>query len=116
MTTTRPPLVDVTDLTLAFPAHVVGTLLPDWDTIPDEYKQWGSRNEFVRCVSDWFYRGLKDVLFEKAEGVTDEDAGRVMRMARACLASFEPKHEHKIAGVAYLLASYFTAVVWEAAK
>ena len=35
------------------------------------------------------------------------DPEAVNRHTRACLRSFEPRHEHKIAGVAYLLSLWF---------
>lgn len=35
---------------------------------------------------------------------------KVHRHISACLGSYEPKHEHKIAGVAYLLSLWFEPV------
>jgi hypothetical protein len=88
---------EVDDLTVAFPAHVVGTLLPPWKEIPDEFHDWG--NPWQKLAAAWFSRGLARPLAFKGH----IDGAAAMRHLRACLGSFQPKHEHKMAGVAYLL-------------
>jgi hypothetical protein len=48
--------------------------------------------------------------FVVREGV---DAKAAWRHCAALLRSFEPKHEHKEAGVAYLMSQYFESATWE---
>lgn len=50
-------------------------------------------------AQNWFYRGLKVMPPVKA-GLDRDD---VQKNLAAALRSFEPKHEHKMAGVAYLM-------------
>lgn len=78
-------------------------LLPPWDDIPDDFKK-GS-NKWNKLVSRWFFSGLpKETEFEPKDGV---DASAAIGHVQAILASFEPKHEHKEAGCAYLLSKWF---------
>lgn len=98
----------VTDVELAFPARVVGTLLPETSDIPEEFHFLNRSNSWIELVGRWFFQGLpKDVQFYAREGISAEDA---YRHVRACLGSFEPKHEHKVAGCAYLLSVFFEKV------
>lgn len=105
---------DVDDVTLAFPANVMGTLLPDWDIIPDEFrKNWhGNSNKWCRLFTDWFYSGLKS-----ADGLKFKDGidrTKAFRHLRACMGSFQPKHEHKTAGVAWLFSLWLDeSSTWE---
>lgn len=92
---------DVDDVTVAFPAKVCGTLLPPQTEIPREF--YDRRNEWARITSQWFFKGLDGRFIPK----TGIDARRAVRHLSACMRSFEPKHEHKEAGVAYLLSLWF---------
>lgn len=77
--------------------------LPAWDDIPGEFKC--SRNEYARVASSLFFNGGR--LSDFGLTIKDElDDGDVMRALRACLGSFDPKHEHKEAGVAYMLSQW----------
>lgn len=77
--------------------------LPTWDEIPDEFKR--SSNKYARVASSLFFNGgrLADFGLEVKDGLDDGD---VMRAIRTCLGSFEPKHEHKEAGVAFMLSQW----------
>ena len=96
---------------LAFPAHVVGTLLPHRGDIPREFRESSrpSRELFAR----WFFEGLRGAEFTPRPGV-DRDAA--LRHISACMRSFEPSHENKEEGVAFLLESFFLRVDVPAAK
>jgi hypothetical protein len=94
---------EVTDLDLAFPAGVIGKLLPEWDKIPAEYKK--STHPAVKLAEAWFYTGLsKDAEFEPRPNI---DFKKAIRHISVVMRSYEPKQEHKMAGVAYLLDSFF---------
>lgn len=71
--------------------------LPKMKDIPEEFK--GS-NDFARISQKWFYTGLNSL---SDEGLTPKK-GVILR---ACLIALEPSHEHKHAGVAYLLSEWF---------
>ena len=92
---------EVTDLDLAFPVDVP---LPSWDIIPKDFKRCS--NEFAEVASTLFFKGgnPSDFGLRPKQGV---DNTKALRAIRCCLGSFEPKHEHKKAGVAYMLSEWF---------
>lgn len=93
--------VEVKDVELAW-GKTKG-LLPDVSEIPKEF--FNSSNKWNMVISSWFFKGLSmDTQVEPKEGV---DVRAAIRHISAILKSFEPKHEHKIAGCAYLLSEFF---------
>ena len=84
---------------IAFPARV-SDLMPAYEDIPDEFKK-GS-NPYVKFQQKWFFSGL-DKFPEAQDGIYQDDAARHLA---AIQGSFEPKHEHKEAGVAYLASKW----------
>lgn len=96
MSTDQPVPVD--DVFLAFPASVVHLLMPAYADIPDEYKR--DSHPAVEFQQKWFFSGLKADEVPKAKpGV---DLNTALRHLRCIQGSYEPKHEHKMAAVAYL--------------
>lgn len=96
---------EVTDLEMAFESDVMSSgLLPPWAEIPNEFKDG---NEWTEAAAGIFYSGAKKKAFHPKDGV---DAEKAFRMVRACLGSFEPQHEHKIAGVGYMLSEFFEKI------
>jgi hypothetical protein len=81
--------------------------LPAWDSIPEEFKGCNA-TPFNEVVSTLFFEGgrVSDFLTPK-EGV---DVSKALRAIKCCLGSFEPKHEHKEAGVAFMLSEWFDLV------
>lgn len=104
------PIPEVMDLDLAFPTRAM-QLMPKWDEIPDEFKS--DRNKWVKVFEDWFFFGLKDAKWTPKEGV---DAGKALRVIKACIGDFQPSHEHKKAGCACLLSEWFEDVAYQQAK
>lgn len=100
-----PTVVETTKLDMAFPAQVIGRLLPRLENIPDELKHGIS--EWPKWANHLFHKGGADIAMYPREGV---DAEKAYLHAMCCLRSYEPKHEHKIAGVAYLLATFFEKI------
>lgn len=97
------PIPEVTDVDIAFPASVK-KWMPDMKDIPEEFKDWNRENKWTKAQSDWFFNGIKKAQFTPKSGVDAEKAFRVL----ACIqGSFEPKHEHKKAAVAYLMSQWF---------
>lgn len=83
----------------------VGTarLMPDYADIPAEFKR--AHGKWCDFASTWFFKGLKGASFEPREGI---DPAKALRHLRTIIGSFEPKHEHKEAAVAYLASLWFT--------
>jgi hypothetical protein len=100
----KPPFspAAISALDMAFPAHVIGKYLPLWDDIPEEFRKRG--NKWTKLVDHWFALGLKNTPNTK-EGL---DSISVWRHLKTCMGSREPKHEHKVAGVAYLMSLWLT--------
>jgi len=97
--------VEVSDVDLAFGAGVIGKFMPEWPEIPKRLK---SRTNANGIVSTWFFNGLDPkTVFHTKEGI---DFKMAIRQIRACMRSFDPKHEHKEAGVAFLLEQFFDGV------
>jgi hypothetical protein len=93
---------EIDDVFLAFPANV-SHLMPRYEDIPEEFKS--SSNKWCGIASRWFFKGLpKTTVFKPKEGV---DTNKALRHLGAIQGSFEPKHEHKEAAVAYLMSQWF---------
>lgn len=82
-------------------------LLPKYAELPDEFKRHdGTR--WNKIVSTWIFNGLpKGTRFITHEGI---DAQEAINHIRAILASWEPKHEHKESGAAYLMSRWFKEI------
>lgn len=78
-------------------------ILPPYKDIPDEFKS--QRNKWVQWQQGWFFTGLKS----KPEAKDGIDGDLAMANLACAQASFEPKNEHKEAGVAYLASLWFKA-------
>jgi hypothetical protein len=101
--------IPVTDLDIIFAANVVGKFLPAWDELPPEYRaDWHRNTGSFGVIERWFFHGLPGVEFIPKAGIDLRDA---LRQIRTCLGSFEPSHENKIAGCAYLLDQFFERIV-----
>jgi len=90
-------------VTLAFPANVVGVYLPKLEEIPDKYKtneySWKGGCELATRIFSNECSGKK-VGFVPMPGV---DPQGVWEHLSVCLGSYQPKHEHKIAGTGWLI-------------
>lgn len=94
---------EIDDATFAFPASV-RDLMPAYDEIPDDFKyERGGSSPWVRWQKRWFYDGLYAIPVPKP-GI---DANKAMRHLSVIQRSFQPKHEHKSAAVAYLASLWF---------
>lgn len=100
---------EVSDLEIAFPADVM-KFMPAMKDIPEEYP---NAEKWDKLFSTWFYFGIKNATFTPKAGV---DQVKALRAIKAIMGSFQPKHEHKTAAVAYLMSEWFDDVKYEAAK
>lgn len=87
--------IQLTDVDVAFGGKAM-EILPPYKEIPAEFHR--SQERHNKWASNWFFEGLPEA--PKAKLGVDRDLA--IRNLSAALRSFEPKHEHKIAGVAYL--------------
>ena len=79
-------------------------LLPPMSVIPKEFKGMNNTNKWNKLVSTWFFSGLEGYSFKPKEGI---DPSKALAHVKAIMGSFEPKHEHKEAGCAYLMSEFF---------
>ena len=77
--------------------------LPKWENIPEEFKN--QSNKWVKIQQKWFFEGIKTEGLIPKEGV---DKLKAIAALSAIQCSWAPKHEHKEAGVAYLLSEWFS--------
>lgn len=107
----RMPIdVDKVDAAFGGSGKLLAKILPPMHSIPDEFTHESSL--WVRWQQDWFYSGLKRWPVAR-EGV---DMKKAMSNLIVIQRSWEPKHEHKQAGVAYLASLWFTSPDGEECK
>src|SRR2546425_1095965 len=91
----------ISDDELTFPVHVKH-LMPPYDEIPEEFRRGRTvQNAFF---NKWFFSGADATGFTAKTGI---NATLAWRHLTAIASSYEPKHEHKEAAVAYLLSQWF---------
>lgn len=99
---TLEDLSSINDLDVAF-----GTtrFLSEWGVVPKDFKD--HKNVYVRLADALFFGEElpnAEVIIASHLASQNEDISSMMqRFIMAHLRSWEPKHEHKIAGVAYLI-------------
>jgi hypothetical protein len=100
---------EVEDLQVVFPADL-GDLLPPWGVIPQNFRRHYGDVEsqpWKKFQARWFYSGAK---LSDLVPRDDVDPAKAIRHLKVIQGSFEPKHEHKEAAVAWLLSRWFKAV------
>lgn len=101
---------EVGGIDISFPAKV-SHLMPKYEDIPKEFKDGHTKwNDFFR---DSFYCGISDLKLCPKAGI---DPQKAIRHVRSVMGSFEPKHEHKEAAVAYLMSLWFEDATWQRGK
>ena len=98
-------LPKVRDVDLAFGSTV---WLPVPEVIPKEF--W-HENQYSRFMDGWFFDGLTEKSLKNiilSDSLSSEEAGERVKQIMAILESWAPKHEHKIAGCAFLLSQFCT--------
>lgn len=95
---------DIDPVTFAFPANVK-KLMPAYDKLPSEYKRRYDEPKSIKLVNRWFFKGLPENL--KIVFNPGIDGEKALRHLTAIMHSFQPKHEHKVAAVAWLIDQWF---------
>lgn len=89
-------------ITAAFGGGSMRDLMPDYKDIPEEFRRGHTKwNKFQR---EWFFGGIDATGLIPKDGI---DKAVAIRHLAAINGSFDPKHEHKEAGVAYLASKWF---------
>lgn len=91
----------VTDVDMAFGGSI-RDLMPRYEDIPEDFRR--ERDPFSKLVHKWFFEGIQTDVVKAKPGV---DAKVAWRHLRAIMGSFEPSHEHKTSGVAWLMSQWF---------
>ena len=93
--------IEVTDLELAFPAHVQ-RLMPE--NLAKIHADADYDPRWAHFADTWFARGADAALLHPRPGI---DKTKALRHLKCIMGSYEPKHEHKMSAVAYLLGLWF---------
>ena len=94
--------------------HLVTGRVPNYDEIPEDFKDMNAHHKkteaakWIQWQEEWFFNGIKS--FPKVKDGIDEKAAR--SHLASIQRSFDIKHEHKMAAVAYL-ASLWLEPYWE---
>ena len=99
---TKPKKANRADIII--PTEVVGIYLPRMKDIPKGFAKTKACVAAELFCSEWFYTGLKNPEFTTRHDI-DEDMAKTQ--ISICLKSYEPKHEHKMLGAAYLATMFF---------
>jgi hypothetical protein len=99
------PVTKVTDADVAFPARVEH-LMPEYNELVDKRKD-PEHQRLEKIAQLLFFKGGKTDHWVAKEGIDKHDA---VRQIFCVLGSFQPKHEHKIAAVAFLLGEWFIGI------
>lgn len=95
-TLTPEQVESITDPERAFSTE---RLLPAWEDIPEEFKRGNVYTQLASAIFNG--TAMPDCEIELFEGFKAEGINECIR---AHLRSFGPSHEHKIAGVGYMVA------------
>lgn len=95
-----PPTLTKLDLAFGNVDH-----LPPWEKIPVEFRRL--HGPWCQQVARWFFMGADKEWVDRITPKPGVDKTAALLAVQAILRSFEPKHEHKEAGAAYLLSLWF---------
>lgn len=104
MNWSKPTFVD--DVNVVFSTGV-DRLMPTMDEIPLDFHKWRG-NVWIDLVDKWFFEGLSG---NEIVAKGDIDRNVALRHLTAIMRSWEPKHEHKVVAVAYLMSLWFDRTV-----
>ena len=113
------PMVIDPEIT-AFPIHIKH-LMPTYLEIPSLFrdsraglgKQLDSPAKWIKFQRDWLEFGFDDLRIAPKPGI---DPKLALKHLATIQSSYEPKHEHKIAAVAYLASLWFLDVEYKIKK
>jgi len=92
------------DMVMAQASNVLA-LMPAYNEIPSEFNSHS--NLWHKATDKWFFEGIDKRAFTVKDGINANDAFHHLYMI---ISSYQPKHEHKTAGIAYLMSMWFSDV------
>ena len=105
---------EVAALDMGFGPKNLKEYLPAWEEIPQEFKDERVEvKKWITLVDDWFFAGLHKIVMIPKVGIDNKVA---LGHVRAIMASWEPSHEHKTAGVAWLMSLWFDSFDYQKVK
>ena len=87
--------------------------MPKMNDIPKEFRNMNSRNKWNRFQQDWFFNSVPGLQVWPKEEIDPEKA---LQHLSGIQRSYEPKHEHKVASVAYLASLWFDDITYDGQK
>ena len=104
----------VNDLNMGFGPKNLKEYLPEMSEIPEDFKYNNVKGKkWTSIVDDWFFSGIQKLVLKPKAGIDEKKA---FRHLKAIMSSWEPKHEHKTAGVGYLMSLWFDDIQYEKVK
>lgn len=101
---------EVSQMDMAFGTTAM-SLMPAFADIPDKFKAGDTK--WNQLTNDWFFIGLSKLDIAEKDGI---DLKMALRHIKTIMGSFEPPHEHKEAGIAFLMDQWFEDAKWTKAK
>jgi len=90
-------------------ADKITNCLPPVEAIPDEFDGY-PQNKWTSAVDRIFGKGSAGIELQPRVGIDPEIA---YTHIHTVLGSYAPKHEYKIAALAYLMSLWFEDVMWD---
>lgn len=102
---------EVTDLDMGFGPRILKEYLPEMSEIPEDFRrERGEAKKWTNIVDDWFFSGIQKLVLKPKAGIYGNKAFRHLTVV---MSSREPSHEHKTAGVGYLMSLWFDDIQYE---
>lgn len=101
-----PGIPEVTDVDIVFGGG--HSHLPPYTVIPEEFRRMHCPQQ--RFFAEWFFKGLSKEEMDKWEPREGVDVEKAFRLFRSIIGSYAPKHEHKMAGLAWMFSWWFQEV------
>ena len=96
---------EVTPVDMAFGPKNLKEYLPAMSEMPEDFqRERGEAKKWVTIVDDWFFSGIHNLVATPKVGI---DQNVALRHLKTIMSSYEPSHEHKTAGVAWLMSLWF---------
>lgn len=95
----KPKKLD--SLGMAFGPDNIRDFLPPYAQVRDHH------SVFSDFIARWFFSGIGQAEVDTLVAKPGIDKNDALRHIKACLGSWEPKHEHKEAGCAWLMSQWF---------
>lgn len=92
----------ITGLDMAFGPSSMADYLPPMTEIPRR-----GLDDWEAFIDNWFFNGVSKETILKLKPKPGIVTGEALAHVKCIMASFEPKHEHKTAGCAYLMSLWF---------